>query len=259
MKHPLRVFTSVVTVTVLAFGLSMQSESRAQTPEVFLGDPNQLWGDDAAMPKEEPENYLAKCLADPTDRVSCHLAQTSKTDGGLESALTGALETVVVDYSEGEEPTIRRSEDDSTATTPPATIKEPEGNQNLTMVELNVFFDYNSTTFVDGEEAKVTQLAAALKHPAARNLNFLVLGHTDAVGSDAYNCRLSSRRADALVTALTDQGVPADRLKAIGVGETILKNTSDGAADENRRVGFAQLGNDADTLVARMQRLCDLS
>jgi OmpA-OmpF porin, OOP family len=50
--------------------------------------------------------------------------------------------------------------------------------------------------------------------------NIVVSGHTDLLGSDQYNQRLSQRRADAVKAYLVKQGVPSNRINAIGKGET---------------------------------------
>jgi len=47
----------------------------------------------------------------------------------------------------------------------------------------------------------------------------LVTGHTDRIGSDAYNQKLSERRADAVRDYLVSKGVPRDKIEAIGVGK----------------------------------------
>ena len=209
------------------------------------------------MLTQEPENYLAKFLANPGDHTSCFLASNSKTDGGLESAMTGALETVVVDYSEGEEPKIRRFQNPDPIAAAPVQTAKPNNNKSLTMVEVNVFFQHNSTVLVDGEQAKAAQLTKALLHPRTRHLNFLVLGHTDTIGSESFNCQLATRRAQTLVSTLVGHGIRVNRLRAIGVGEKLLKNRSNGEAEENRRVGFAQIGAQADSIVPRLEVLCD--
>lgn len=250
--QPNMTLPSFAALVAAGFLLLSPVAASAQTPEVFLGQGG-LWGDPNAKPLgETTENHLAKCLADPSDRVSCHLARENKTDGGLESALQHQLETVIVDYSAGE-PVVKRGEPVSFAA--PQTPVASQAPQ-LAMVEANVYFAYDSTAFAPGEEGKVAQLATALKDDATRDLAFLVLGHTDAKGADAYNCRLSRARAEALASALVSQGVPPTRLIAIGVGERILKNAADGLAPENRRVGFAPLGASADVVVSHMRSLC---
>ena len=66
----------------------------------------------------------------------------------------------------------------------------------------------------------------------------LIEGHTDAQGADAFNLRLSKRRADAVMKYLIDNGVPSSRLTSEGFGETqpvADNNTAEGRA-LNRRV-----------------------
>jgi len=65
-----------------------------------------------------------------------------------------------------------------------------------------------------------------------------VVGNTDSVGSDAYNQKLSERRAASVVTYLEGQQVPAARLSSEGDGEAhpvADNNTAEGRA-QNRRV-----------------------
>ena len=71
------------------------------------------------------------------------------------------------------------------------------------------------------------------------------MGHTDSKGSSDYNQRLSEDRAAAVARFLTDDGVPKDRLKSEGRGETepVAANEVDGRDNEqgrvrNRRVEF---------------------
>ncbi len=65
-----------------------------------------------------------------------------------------------------------------------------------------------------------------------------VVGHTDSVGSDAYNLRLSEQRALAVVDYLASIGVARDRLRSEGRGETEPRDTnaSEAGRQLNRRV-----------------------
>jgi OOP family OmpA-OmpF porin len=58
-------------------------------------------------------------------------------------------------------------------------------------------------------------------------------GHTDSIGSDSYNQRLSERRADAVKQYLVEKGVSADRLETRGYGESqpVAPNTTPEGAD----------------------------
>jgi len=69
-----------------------------------------------------------------------------------------------------------------------------------------------------------------------------IQGHTDAVGSDEYNQRLSERRAGAVVDYLASQGVERMRLTPIGYGESRLIEQTSGKSETNRRVVFKVTG-----------------
>ncbi len=68
-------------------------------------------------------------------------------------------------------------------------------------------------------QTKLDQIAQTLS-AGNFNGNITVSGHTDRLGSDAYNQKLSQRRADAVKNYLTSKGVGADRLSAVGKGES---------------------------------------
>ena len=65
-----------------------------------------------------------------------------------------------------------------------------------------------------------------------------VAGHTDSVGSDAYNQRLSERRAQAVADYITSRGVSGQRLMVVGAGEAhpVASNNTEAGRAENRRV-----------------------
>ena len=71
---------------------------------------------------------------------------------------------------------------------------------------------------------------------------FLIEGHTDAVGSDAANLRLSRQRAQAVKEALTTYYViPAESLETVGLGERYQKIPTSQPEAENRRVSLARI------------------
>ncbi|MDN5782240.1 MAG: OmpA family protein, partial [Luteimonas sp.] len=65
-----------------------------------------------------------------------------------------------------------------------------------------------------------------------------VAGHTDSVGSDAYNQQLSQKRADAVASYLNSRGIMRDRMITVGAGETrpVASNDTDAGRASNRRV-----------------------
>ena len=78
-------------------------------------------------------------------------------------------------------------------------------------------------------------MAALLKNYA--NSEFLIEGHTDSDGSDAFNQKLSEARAAVVKDALLDRGISSSRLKSVGYGETMPIATNKTAAGKalNRR------------------------
>ena len=97
-------------------------------------------------------------------------------------------------------------------------------------------FEYGKTSIK--EEANKTLQAIVEILVQYPNANFVVVGHTDSVGSTAFNQKLSEQRAAVIVDFLTSNGVDASRLSSVGLGETSpasSNDTKEGMA-QNRRV-----------------------
>ena len=92
-----------------------------------------------------------------------------------------------------------------------------EDPQPGTVVQLvNIRFEFNSAALTDDSEEGVEMLRAFLEnHPEIR---VELTGHTDNVGSDAYNLKLSNERAEVVRQALIDRGIVPERLSARGHG-----------------------------------------
>ena len=85
-------------------------------------------------------------------------------------------------------------------------------------IAADALFDFNSATLRPEGVAKLNDLAAQTQ---AINLEvILAVGHTDRLGKEAYNQRLSERRAAAVRNHLISQGVPGDRIYTEGKGST---------------------------------------
>jgi outer membrane protein OmpA-like peptidoglycan-associated protein len=105
-----------------------------------------------------------------------------------------------------------------------------------------VLFDFNKSTLKPESDAVLRQVAALMVADPALKLE--IQGHTDNVGSDAYNQPLSEARAHAVVTWLTQNNVAPARLTARGYGKTrpIASNATDEGRAQNRRVEIANPG-----------------
>ncbi|MGI9334993.1 MAG: OmpA family protein, partial [Gammaproteobacteria bacterium] len=102
---------------------------------------------------------------------------------------------------------------------------------------LKVNFAFGSYALTSQAKHVLNNLAGALKHRELRDGSFMIEGHTDAVGSDAYNMHLSEQRARAVKQHLVNvHGIAAARLTTAGFGERALLVADDPNNGENRRV-----------------------
>ena len=117
-------------------------------------------------------------------------------------------------------------------------------NRFAAQVPTTVNFAFNSTAL--SEEARATLRAQADFIKQFPEVTFKVFGHTDLVGSNAYNRRLGLRRAETVVLYLTSQGISRSRLEAVvSFGETQPLVVTEGRERANRRTvtevsGFVQ-------------------
>ncbi len=113
-----------------------------------------------------------------------------------------------------------------------------------TSVDLStVTFEFNSFRLTAHAQRQLGEVGKALLMPAFRASKFVIVGHTDAVGGEAYNQRLSQQRAETVVDYLVaQQGLDRARLSAVGWGESrLLPNVRpDDAA--HRRVEVRNIG-----------------
>jgi outer membrane protein OmpA-like peptidoglycan-associated protein len=127
----------------------------------------------------------------------------------------------------------------------PGAIVERVGEGIQVTFESGLLFDFDSDRVKATAQTNLRNLASSLhKYP---NSSLLIVGHTDAVGSDSYNMDLSQRRARSTALFLASQGVDASRLRTMGLGETepVVPNDSDANMARNRRVEVAIYASEA--------------
>lgn len=111
-------------------------------------------------------------------------------------------------------------------------------------VDLAVHFDFDSAALSSTGRALLRNLAQAMDSDQLKAVAFRIEGHTDARGSDAYNQKLSARRAQAVKAFLVDSGVRASRLAPEGMAARALLLPAQPFAPDNRRVRIVALSGD---------------
>lgn len=124
-------------------------------------------------------------------------------------------------------------------TVEPAPMAEPESEpvMEAVRVELDVKFDFDKATIRQDAYDDIEVLADFMKQYDQTSTT--VEGHTDSIGTDAYNQRLSMQRAESVRDALVNRyGVEANRLEAVGYGESrpVADNSTELGRAINRRV-----------------------
>ena len=104
-------------------------------------------------------------------------------------------------------------------------------------IDLEIQFDYNSADISKGSTTAVQELGKALSSPDLKGSTFVVAGHTDAIGGEAYNQELCERRADTIKKYLTEKyGIAGADLVTVGYGESKPKDANAPMDPTNRRV-----------------------
>jgi outer membrane protein OmpA-like peptidoglycan-associated protein len=118
--------------------------------------------------------------------------------------------------------------------------------QSMPAIDIEINFDFNSAEIAPQAEPQLRELGAALSDPKLKGATISLNGHTDDIGGDAFNKKLSERRAVMIKRYLVDnfQLSPAN-LHTIGYGKSKPKNKLDLNAAENRRVEVVNLAPQA--------------
>ena len=131
-------------------------------------------------------------------------------------------------------------DEDGCPDVPPVVVKDKE----IIILE-KVFFEFNKAD-IKAESHEVLNAVAQVLKDYPDIVKVQVEGHTDDVGSNGKNLRLSQRRADSVVAYLVGKGTDKSRLVAKGYGESspLIKETTEEARAKNRRVEFKILKRD---------------
>jgi outer membrane protein OmpA-like peptidoglycan-associated protein len=119
-----------------------------------------------------------------------------------------------------------------------------EGEGIIVKFDSGILFDVNKTELKSIARTNIESLASSLKNNPETNI--LIVGHTDATGTENYNLKLSERRAASVRSYIIGQGILSSRLQTEGKGEweSIADNETEAGRALNRRVEIVIIANE---------------
>ena len=121
----------------------------------------------------------------------------------------------------------------------------PDLRRYMPAIEVDsIHFGFNEHWVREEEIDELEHIGSVIERVVAKNPDevFLIEGHTDAVGSFAYNLDLSRKRAEAVLGALVEFFViPFENLVPVGYGEQFMKIPTEEEEPENRRVSVRRI------------------
>ncbi len=134
----------------------------------------------------------------------------------------------------------RKLEEDLAGT---ATVERVGEGIKLTF-DSQMLFDFGKSNLKESNKKDLRKLSETLKEDPDTEL--LIVGHTDDVGSDAFNLTLSKKRAASVSSYLNSLGISKRRLDTVGKGEEqpVVSNDTDANRTQNRRVEIAIYASD---------------
>ena len=124
----------------------------------------------------------------------------------------------------------------------PAEAPKPKPVAEKVTFASDVLFDFDKSILKNEGKNKLDDLASKVK---AINLEVVIaIGHTDSIGSDAYNQKLSVRRAESVKAYLVSKGIEPNRIYTEGKGEKqpVASNKTKDGRQKNRRVEIEVIG-----------------
>lgn len=191
------------TITLDSFDLTEPTEKVEAQPSPLL--------------TKKSENCLFKPNAEGCDRVQSSSQSFSIND---------VVNLGIVERSEVEKP-------DSNG----QVLKVEDRVEPLPSIDLEILFEYNSASIQPDQIPQLIALSRDLSEIDFTRAQLVVMGHTDGVGSAAYNRELSHRRAQSVARFLSEAAeIPIYRIKTSGMGFDYLKTPYDPKNAVNRRV-----------------------
>lgn len=120
----------------------------------------------------------------------------------------------------------------------PMAAAAPVVSRMAVKINADALFDFDKSVIRSGAKVRLDNLVAEINSHKAKSVSVEVVGHTDSVGTDAYNQKLSQRRAEAVKAYLVSKGLSSGSIQATGKGEAspVEGNSTAAGRSANRRV-----------------------
>jgi OOP family OmpA-OmpF porin len=118
----------------------------------------------------------------------------------------------------------------------PAAAPAPQSVRQAVVIQADALFDFDKSVVRPDGKKSIDQALAKLNGVDLEMV--IATGHTDSIGTEAYNQKLSERRAAAVKDYLVSKGIPASKITTIGKGKTqpVATNKTKEGRQKNRRV-----------------------
>lgn len=190
-----------------------------------------------------PATVAAQDATYSADEVTRHFKQLKtrslKATGSTRALCIGTRDECNPNAAkpDGGQVAVTKENEDGSATADAAAplVVDPETQAIDDAFNLLVSFEYASARLSPEAKVNLREFAKGINDADIESAKFLIEGHTDGIGSESYNQRLSEDRAQAVTQFLITLGVARDRLKTVAYGESRPK-VADINDPANRRV-----------------------
>jgi outer membrane protein OmpA-like peptidoglycan-associated protein len=218
---------------VLLAARTREAESARRTAQL-LADQAQAARRQASLSKEEAQQARRDVLAKAREAENAKL-QAEARARELE-LLTKQSEARLQDLEQAQRATEQALEENRNLQEQLSDLQARQTARGLELTLSSIIFDLDSATMKPGAERSMEVLIDFLKANPHRTI--VIEGHTDSLGTAAYNQQLSEERAQAVKQLLEQNGIDANRITARGMGEEypVASNQAMAGRQQNRRV-----------------------
>ncbi|MEY3551224.1 MAG: hypothetical protein RL520_1892 [Pseudomonadota bacterium] len=237
--------SAVVSLSILAFaGWTSAAEINnwlSSSGEVWKNASGECWRNSSWTPATAAPGCDGAIVEQPAATPAAQNASQSSAPAPAPAPQVEQAPVAVQAPSQADAPGLSAAPAPAAAASP-APAPTPVAASSKVTYAADAFFDFNKSVIKPEAKAKLDDLVDKIK---AINLEVIIaVGHTDAVGSDEYNQKLSMRRSNAVKAYLINKGVDKTRIYTEGKGEKqpVADNSTKEGRAKNRRVEIEVVG-----------------